>query len=859
MKRKFEMIKPHSYMTRSRTKSIPNKEPEYVLDDDNEYEFEEDTEYEYDADNEIDLEEDEYDEDDDEDEEEDINYKICKFIENNPDLTDKWHVVHEEIKKTEPNIINILNEKISIKDMAKIIQLVEIYYISSRNPDENTLKLKDDINRMIENAKKEYEQMSTLDMDIHNRLELMDKEFSVYNTHTSYKIKILTLNTNRPNKEAIYRRFTEMVDAINDTDEYFKLKRWLDCALRLPFDNVKTISSTNSSLLLQKARYMLDRELYGMNDVKEQILLFLNSRIYNPNSKSSLGLIGPPGVGKCLGKDTPILMYDGSIKMVQDVTTGDLLMGDDSTKRVVLSTCNGKEEMYRVNQPNGLNYVVNKSHILTLYVSQSTNIGADKGVVNAGEIIDIPLVEYLKIPDKHNLYGVKTGVNFKTKHNHDIDPYLIGYLSGISIDRTVRFNFDKSTNIKNAIQSMTELSHIEGDIYRVLTVHEPFSVQKRIHPHYLMGTLKERTHFLLGMMDACTSIIDRNFKIATYDMGFCNDCLYLARSLGLNATYKIYDKTRVKSKITFHGLIVVDITTIGFERLNGKTPLLNCYPITVDVLNQDDYYGFTLDGNSRFILGDFTITHNTRIARILADAMDYPFEQISFGGVSGPEFLRGHDYTYIGSKPGMIVESLNRMGVKNGVLFLDELDKATENKDVCSTLLHITDPVQNHEFRDRYLSEITIDLSKIWFIYSMNDLPTDIALKDRLHIIDIQGYTIKDKVIICSKYLLPKAVESINRNKGDIYASDETFYYLINRVCSSNDKGVRAIERVINDICSKIHFLACNQDDNGKLNLGKISFDLGVKIVYPIELKINMINIFTVKNEVDYAISTLYN
>ena len=114
-------------------------------------------------------------------------------------------------------------------------------------------------------------------------------------------------------------------------------------------------------------------------------------------------------------------------------------------------------------------------------------------------------------------------------------------------------------------------------------------------------------------------------------------------------------------------------------------------------------------------------------------------------------------------------------------------------------------------------------------------------------------------VIICSKYLLPKAVESINRNNGDIYASNETFYYIINRVCSSYDKGVRTIERVINDICSKIHFLACNQDENGKLNLGKISFDLGVKIVYPIELTINMIDIFTVKNEADYAISTLYN
>jgi hypothetical protein len=851
MKRKFEMTLPttlnhtHSYMTRSRAHADNNKlqqhQYEYVVEDDDD-----DDDYEEEDDDLLLTEEEDESEDD-----ESIKIKICKFIKNNPELTDKWVEVNEEIKKTEPNIIDILKQQITTKDMAKIVQMVEVYYNSARSPDENTLKIRDDINRMIENAKKEYEQISTLDKDIHDKLELMETEFTSYNTHTSYKIKILTLNTNRANKSAIYRRYSEMVDAVNDTDEYFKLKRWVDCALRLPFDNIKTISSTNSSLLLQKTRYMLDKELYGMNDVKEQILLFLNSRIYNPNSKSSLGLIGPPGVGKCLGKDTPILMYDGTIKMVQNIITGDLLMGDDSTKRIVLSTCTGKEQMYRVIQPNGLNYTVNKSHILTLYD------------VKESKLIDMPILNYLKLSDslKNNLYGVKTGVNFIKKHVNEYEPYLIGYLSGIGIDRTVKFNFnDSNNNIKNSILSVLELKHVKDDIYRVLNVREPFSFQDRIHPYYLTSSIQERVHFLIGMMDACTSTINTNFKISTYNIDFCNDCLYLARSLGLNATYKIYDKTRVKSKITFHGLIVIDISTNGFEKLlDNPKVLLNYYPIKIEEINVDDYYGFTLNGNSRFLLGDFTITHNTRIARIVADAMDYPFEQISFGGVSGPEFLRGHDYTYIGSKPGMIVESLSRMGVKNGVLFLDELDKATENKDVCATLLHITDPVQNHEFRDRYLSELTIDLSKIWFIYSMNNLPSDLALKDRLHIINIHGYTVKDKVIICNNYLLPKALENINRNPGDIYASTETLYYLINRVCSSYDKGVRNIERVINDICSKIHFLVCNQDENGNLNLGKISFDLGIKMTYPVELTIKMINIFTVQTEVDFAISTLYN
>ena len=126
-------------------------------------------------------------------------------------------------------------------------------------------------------------------------------------------------------------------------------------------------------------------------------------------------------------------------------------------------------------------------------------------------------------------------------------------------------------------------------------------------------------------------------------------------------------------------------------------------------------------------------TGKTSIARIIAEVLDYPFEQISFGGVTNTEFIKGHDFTYIGSQPGIIAKSLTRMKYKNGILFFDEYEKISANKDIVSTLLHITDPSQNNTFRDQYLSDITIDLSSIWFIYSMNEFPEDSALKDRIY------------------------------------------------------------------------------------------------------------------------------
>ena len=105
------------------------------------------------------------------------------------------------------------------------------------------------------------------------------------------------------------------------------------------------------------------------------------------------------------------------------------------------------------------------------------------------------------------------------------------------------------------------------------------------------------------------------------------------------------------------------------------------------------------------------VNPKTAIAKTLSKCLDFPFEQISFGGVSDPEFLTGHDYTYIGSRPGEIVRCLSRMGYKNGIIFLDEFEKTSGKKGISSTLLHLTDFTQNHEFRDNYLADITIDLS----------------------------------------------------------------------------------------------------------------------------------------------------
>ncbi len=109
-----------------------------------------------------------------------------------------------------------------------------------------------------------------------------------------------------------------------------------------------------------------------MNKIKEQILLFLNNKLLNPNTKKcSLALIGSPGTGKCLDPKEKVIMYDGTMKEAQNVLIGDILMGDDSTPRNVLSVCSGEDEMYRIVPTKGDPFVVNKPHILSLISSRS--------------------------------------------------------------------------------------------------------------------------------------------------------------------------------------------------------------------------------------------------------------------------------------------------------------------------------------------------------------------------------------------------------------------------------------------------------------------------------------------------------
>ena len=337
----------------------------------------------------------------------------------------------------------------------------------------------------------------------------------------------------------------------------------------------------------------------------------------------------PCGRGKCLGKNTNILMYDGSIKLVQNVKVGDVLMGDNSTPRNVISLAYGKEMMYKVislnNGKEGKGYIVNESHILSLKHKDN-------------RILDISVTNYLNFLNpilKQQLYGYRVPIDF-IGSKIEVDPYILGYWLGMmgSFKTSIKY-LDSNPSLKLFCKNHNMINETKDSFGRITV-----SVNKYIPSSYKCNSRTIRLNLLRGITDSSNTIEGKEnyYKISHRKKEFVRDIIYVCRSLGIPII-----KQYIETSQTYNYNLtdsILNIFTYTFEKVDEKqspynyTILLNKrdierksflsekYQFTIKQLEVDEYYGFEIDGNRRFVLGDFTVTHNTVMALKIVSLMD---------------------------------------------------------------------------------------------------------------------------------------------------------------------------------------------------------------------------------------------
>lgn len=363
---------------------------------------------------------------------------------------------------------------------------------------------------------------------------------------------------------------------------------------------------------------------------------------------------GRPSMGKCFGKGTRILLFSGELKAVEDIQVGDVLMGDDSAPRRVLSLARGREDMYWVRQKKGMDYRVNASHILSL--KRSRNEGKHKN----GDVLNLPLSEYLAASAKFrsNYKGYKVEVDF-AERKLPLCPYFLGLWLGDGISAAVDIATTDTEVVtylrdyaKHLNLNLTEKSHKDKQGRSKCPLYSISSQQRGNHQHtfslqkvmrelgllnnkhipdlFLHNSRANRLQLLAGLIDSDGHYAGRYkvYEITQKSAELAQQIKFLCDSLGFRTS--LIEKQASIKKIGYSTTVYRVRFSGNLDQIPVKVFRKKAAPwtsnrtwqqtgICIEYDKVDDFYGFVCDGNRLFVLEDMTVVHNTTIAMNMAE------------------------------------------------------------------------------------------------------------------------------------------------------------------------------------------------------------------------------------------------
>jgi len=400
-----------------------------------------------------------------------------------------------------------------------------------------------------------------------------------------------------------------------------------------------------------------DRSKFSNNKIDIRTSSSFQTRDYqqtiiNDSVQRQRGIIKlATGGGKCLGKGTPVLMHDGKIKNVEDIKSGDLLMGPDSTPRKVLSTISGYDQMYRIVPKRGTPFIVNEPHILSLKMT--------RGSKKDGQIVNISVKDYLEKNKtfKHVAKGYRVPVDFTLK-KVPLDPYFIGIWLGDGRSDSPEISSKDSEIVEylkhfGSLHNLKLITKVYGNrcpqhaisngrkggvvVNSVLNSLRKLNLinNKHIPFIYKVNGKKQRLQLLAGLIDTDGSLHNGGYDYISISETLANDVAFVARSLGLKAVVSPCIKTCCNNgkkgnyyRVSISGDCSIIPVKIERKKAHVRKQKKDClmFGFNVEKLGIDEYFGFEIDGDRLFLLGDFTVTHNTAVgAGIISSLGVAPF------------------------------------------------------------------------------------------------------------------------------------------------------------------------------------------------------------------------------------------